>query len=146
MAFPALLRNFEKNYLSYKPFYLRTLKQILDFGISPSNFFYVNTDLNISDKYTRVTSMEPFNLDQILGKFENGSFDLKSSIFGHFDVQKYFNEIENPPPFDFDCQIPGVYEHNAQVFLNITTQVRQVEQVKPASPPLKAPMDNLQSA
>ena len=99
MPFLSLLRNFAKNYWSYKPFYLRTIKQILYMGISPSRVYYVNTALNISDHYTRLISMEASKLDQMLEKFDNGSYDLRSLILGYFYAQKYFNELENPPTY-----------------------------------------------
>ena len=85
------MRNFHKNVTSYKPFFLRTIKQILDTGVFAHNFFYVQSELNIVDSYTRLSTMEFSKIHEILGYYDNGVFDLKLNIFGEFNFQKYFD-------------------------------------------------------
>ena len=38
--------------------------------------------------------MESSNINEILGNYQNGLFDLNSKIFGAFNFQKYFDEIQ----------------------------------------------------
>ena len=121
LAFLSLVKNFDKNYLTYKPFYLKTIKHIIDLGMLPSKFYYVNTELNISDVYTRPVSMDISNIDKVLGEFDENGFNLHSPIFGYFNIGQYFESLKTLPPEDWDIQIQGVYKSGAQVFLNLTT-------------------------
>jgi len=97
IPFLYLLRNYHKNFTTYKSFYLRVIKQILGSGIPAQSFYYVQSLLNIADKLTRLSSMESSNINEILGNYQNGQFDLNSEIFGAFNFQKYFDEIKKKP-------------------------------------------------
>lgn len=98
IPFLYLLRNYHKNFTTYKSFYLRVIKQILGSGIPAQNFYYVQSLLNIADKLTRLSSMESSNINEILGNYQNGLFDLNSKIFGAFNFQKYFDENQKKTP------------------------------------------------
>ena len=80
LPFLSLVRNFDKNYLTYKPFYLKTIKQIFDLGMLASKFYYVNTELNLSDLYTRPLSMDASKLDQVLGSFDKKRREVKPLV------------------------------------------------------------------
>ena len=97
ISFICMVRNFHKNFTSYKAIFLRTIKPIFYTGILAHNFFSVQSVINVSDFYTRLSTMEFSTMHEILGNYENGSFDLNSNILGAFNFQKYFDEIKSSP-------------------------------------------------
>ena len=57
-----LIRNYERNYLTYKPFFLKSIKQILSLDVPPENFYYVNTNYNYADIFSRMDTMGVKNI------------------------------------------------------------------------------------
>ena len=125
LPFLCLIRNFERNYLNYKIYFIKLIQELANKDFLKSNFFYVSTNNNHSDILSRPSQMLPENFETIFGNFKNGHYDLNSAIFGKFDVKKFISSINEQPPSHLDTSIPGVYETRGKVFLNMAQSLTQ---------------------
>ena len=125
LPFLCLIRNFEKNYLTYKIYFVKLIQELLGMGFLKTNFYYVSTNHNYSDLFSRPAQMLPENIGAILGSYKNGKFDLISPIFGHFDVKRFILSTNEEPPEHLDTSVPGIYESRGKVFLNLAQSMSQ---------------------
>ena len=98
LPFLCLIRNVEKNYLTYKIYFVKLIQELVGMGFPKTNFYYVSKNHNHSDLLSRPAQMLPKNIGAILGSYKNGKFDLISPIFGHFDVKRFILSTNEEPP------------------------------------------------
>ena len=71
LPFLCLIRNFEKNYLTYKIYFIKLIQDLVNMGFLKTNFYYVSTNNNYSDLFSRSSQMLPENIGAILGNYKN---------------------------------------------------------------------------
>ena len=71
LPFLCLVRNYEKNYLTYKVYFVKLIQELANLGFLKTNFYYVSTKYNYSDILSRPAHMKPENIIAILGNYQN---------------------------------------------------------------------------
>ena len=104
--------------MRYKPFYLKTIKNLLDLGFLANRIYYISTSANLADIYSRPSSMGLSNLEEVLDTFGSDEFSLKSPTFGHFNVKEHFDSFKLPPLSNWNTNIEGLYKDKAVVLFN----------------------------
>ena len=104
-----LIKNFTKNFLQYKPFYLKHCKSLVDSKIPVENFWYIPSKANIIDIATRSSTMQVENLELFLGDWnpDKLTFQRNSQFFGNFRAEKFI--FGNTIPDDDSSTLEGVY-------------------------------------
>ena len=104
-----LIKNFAKNFLQYKPFYLKHCKSLVDSKIPVENFWYIPSKANIIDIATRPSSMQVENLELFLGDWDPKklTFQRNSQFFGNFTAEKFI--FGNSLPDDNSSTLEGMY-------------------------------------
>ena len=92
------------------------MKELENMEFLKTNFYYVSTDNNYSDIFSRSSQMLPENIGAILGNYKNGNYDLHSAIFGKFDVKSFISSTNEEPPNHLVTSVPGIYESWGKVF------------------------------
>ena len=103
-----VIRDFDKNFLKAKPFYLRIVRAILRPGIPSKNFYYISTVQNLSDGLSRLKTMHPGNLKDYFGTISEGFYDLDTPCMNLGDPQNYICVEEEDK--NLDKFIPGIYD------------------------------------
>ena len=87
-----LIQGFERNFLSYKPFYVRNCKKLLSYGIPLENYLWVPTKANIIDIATRLDTMEMDNIELFLGEWDPArhSYAKNSNFFWNLILLSIF--------------------------------------------------------
>ena len=118
LPFLSLVRNFDRNYLTYNVYFIKLIQELTSMGFLKSNFFYVGSNNNPSDILSRPCQMLPESFERIFGCYKDGQYDLNSVIFGKINVEKFIASTKESPG-QVDTAIPGVYETRSRVFLNM---------------------------
>ena len=66
LSFLCLIRNFEKNYLTYKIYFVKLIQELVNMGFLKTNFYYESENNNYSDLFSRSSQMLPENIGAIL--------------------------------------------------------------------------------
>ena len=63
-----IIQQFSKNFHRAKPFFLRSIRNILDQGLPPENLYFISSKLNPADGLSRLEYLEPKDFKTYLGK------------------------------------------------------------------------------
>ena len=82
LPFLSLVRNFDRNYLTYNVYFIKLIQELTSMGFLKSNFFYVGSNNNPSDILSRPCQMLPENFERILDVTKMDNMILILSFLG----------------------------------------------------------------